>query len=300
MTPRGTWFYLTVIAALLTVAIALQVWRDRGWHAYEPATPVMWLRAGPAVKRMALGFDAVLADLYWIRSVVYFGRQRLAATENKTYDLLYPMLELVTTLDPRFTVAYRFGAYFLAERPPDGPGRPDLAVKLLKRGVEFSPERWEYLHAIGFTYYWNYNDYATAADWMERASQIQGAPNWLLSTAGMMKAEAGDRQSARVLWRQLHDSADDASMRRAAQLRVAQFDALDAIDLLTATLQRYQVSAGQPAQGWQDLIDAGLLRRVPMDPAGVAFELDPVTGDIGVSERSPLSPLPRHLLRPGS
>jgi hypothetical protein len=290
---RGNAFYLTAITALLACAVVLQVWRDQGWKAYEPATPVMWLRAGPAMKRMALGYDALLADLYWIRSVVYFGRQGLSEDPGKTYDLLYPMLQLVTTLDPRFTVAYRFGAIFLAEPPPNGPGRPDLAVSLLEQGVEASPEKWEYLHAIGFTYYWSHRDFAQAAEWIERAARVPGSPPWLLATAGMMKAQAGDRESARVLWRQLRDSSDDESLRAAADARLAQFDAMDAIDLLNEVVWRFEARAGRPARSWQELIQARMLRRVPTDPTGVPFVLDPVNEDVRLSEKSTLWPLPK-------
>ena len=34
---------------------------------------------------------------------------------------------MATGLDPYFNIAYRFGAIFLSESKPDGPGRPDLA-----------------------------------------------------------------------------------------------------------------------------------------------------------------------------
>ncbi len=276
----------------MTLAVALQVWRDRGWQAYEPATPVLWLRAGPAVSRSVLGFDALAADLYWIRTVVYFGRQRLSEAADKNYDLLYPLLELVTSLDPRFTVAYRFGAIFLSEPPPGGPGRSDQAIALLQRGVEVSPERWEYLHAIGFVHYWSHRDYTAAAHWLERASRIAGAPIWLTSTAALMRAEAGDRASARLLWRQLHDSADDQSLRNLAQTRIAQFDALDALDALNEAVWRFEARRGRPARGWDELIAAGVLRRTPVDPAGVPYVFDPVNEDVRLSETSPLWPLP--------
>ena len=286
------------MSLLMAIAVPLQVSRDRGWQAYEPATPMMWLRAGPTVKRLSLGFDTLVADLYWIRAVVYFGRQRLSEDLDKNYDLLYPLLELVTTLDPRFTVAYRFGAIFLAEPPPDGPGRPDLAVKLLQRGVEASPERWEYLHAIGFVYYWSHRNYAEAATWIERASQIGGAPIWLKSTAALMRTEAGDRESARLLWRQLHDSADDQSLRNLAELRIAQFDAMDAIDALNEAVWRFEAQAGRPARTWEELMTAGVLRRVPTDPAGVPYVLDLVNEDVRLSDKSPLWPLPAGLDTP--
>ena len=51
------------------------------------------------------------------------------------YPLLYPLLDLTTTLDPVFNIAYRFGSIFLAEPYPGGAGRPDLAITLLEKGL---------------------------------------------------------------------------------------------------------------------------------------------------------------------
>jgi hypothetical protein len=280
------------IVLLITVAIALQVWRDRGWQPYHPPSPLMWLHAGPAIRRASLGYDALLADLYWIRTVVYFGRQRLSADDRPNYELLYPLLDLVTTLDLRFTAAYRFGAIFLAEPPPGGPGRPDLAVGLLRRGMDATPERWEYLHGIAFVEYWSHGNYAAAADWLERAARIPNAPIWLKSSAALMRQQAGDRTSARLLWRQLHDSTDDVALRGLARTRIAQFDAMDEIEALNDLVRRFKERAGRMPAGWLDLIEAGLMNVVPVDPAGVAYELDSVTADVRPSPQSPLWPLP--------
>ena len=284
--------FLVAIALLMTLAVALQVWRDRGWQPYEPETPVQWLEAGPTVRRLTLGFDSLLADFYWIRAVVYFGRQRLSTAVDKNYDLLHPLLELVTTLDPRFTVAYRFGAFFLSEPPPNGPGRPDLAIDLLQRGVQVSPHKWEYLHAIGFVHYWSYRNYADAATWLEKASEVVGAPIWLKSSAALMRAETGDRAAARRLWGELHDSVDDDSLRRLAEARIAQFDALDAIEVLNEVVWRFKARMGRPASSWEDLVAVGVLGRVPTDPAGVPYVLDAVNDSVRLSEKSPLWPLP--------
>jgi tetratricopeptide (TPR) repeat protein len=284
--------YLAAIGLLIAIAVGLQVWRDRGWAAYEPATPVMWLRAGPAMARGALGYRALLADLYWIRSVVYFGRQGLSTDPNKNYDLLHPLLDLVTTLDPRFTVAYRFGAIFLSETSPNGPGRPDLAVSLLERGVARTPERWEYMHDIGLVYYWHNRDFEKGAEWLERASLVPGAPIWLKSTAASMHSERGNRQSARQLWRQIREAAEADSLVKIADLRLAQFDAMDAIDALNDALARFRESAGRLPTGWPELVAARQLRGIPLDPAGVPYEIDAASGSVRVAERSPLWPMP--------
>lgn len=289
---RSTGAYVAVIALLLASAVALQVWRDRGWQPYEPATPVLWLQNADTMRRISLGFDSLIADAYWIRAVVYYGRQRLSEREDKNFDLLYPFLDFVTTLDPRFKTAYRFGAVFLSEPSPGGPGRPELAVQLLERGAERSPHEWEYLHDIGFVYFWSVGDYAQAADWYERASRIAGAPFWLKSTAAAMLVQGGDRESARTIWEHMLESADDEWLRNEARTRLAQFDALDVIDRLNIELWRYKARAGRLPQGWDELVRARVLRAVPLDPAGVAYEIDPVNEDVSVSPTSPLWPMP--------
>jgi hypothetical protein len=142
-----------VLPLLFAAVVALQVVRDRDRRVFEPPAVMLWFTSGDAVKRMALGYDTVLADLYWMRAVVYYGGQRLQTDAPPDYALLYSLLDLVTTLDPRFNIAYRFGAIFLAETYPSGPGRPDQAIALLERGIERTG-RWEYMHDIGFVHYW--------------------------------------------------------------------------------------------------------------------------------------------------
>lgn len=290
---RSTRAYLLAIAILMAAAVALQVWRDRGWVPYEPATSVMWVPNAQWVRGAALGFDTVLADVYWIRTVVYFGRQRLSAREDKNYDLLFPLLDLVTLLDPRFAIAYRFGALFLTEPPPGGPDRPDQAIELLQRGVARTPERWEYLHDIGFVHAWSRRDYEEAARWFERASLIPGAPFWLKSTAASMLIRGGDRASARQMWQQMYDDTDVDWFKRSAATHLARFDALDAIDRLNDVVWRYKSRVGHMPRSWQELVHAGVLRGIPLDPSGVPFEIDSVNEDVRLSSQSTLSPLPR-------
>lgn len=287
--------YYLAIAGLLALAVGIQVARDRGWQPYEPKTPLLWVQPGPLTTRAFLGYESLAADIYWIRAVVYFGKQRLSEDPEKNYDLLFPLLDFVTSLDKRFTVAYRFGSIFLSEAAPGGPGRPDLAIELLQRGMERSPEKWEYPHDIGFIYYWSYRDYAKAAEWFQRASAIEGAPFWLKSTAATVLAEGGDRESARLLWRQLLDHSDTEWVKSAAAIRLAQLDAMDRIDALNEIVWRYEARTGRMPSNWQQLIAAGVLRGVPTDATGVPFEIDPVNEDVRVSRKSQLWPMPERM-----
>ncbi|MBY0494037.1 MAG: type II secretion system protein GspG [Cyanobacteria bacterium] len=278
------------IAVLLAAAIAIQVVRDRGWKAYEPENSVMWLRSGDAAKRAALSYDELAADVYWIRAVIYYGERRLAGT-HRTYDQLYALLDLVTSLDPRFKAAYRFGALFLSEPPPGGPGRPDLAIALLERGVERDGD-WEYYEDIGFVHYWWRHDYKSAAEWFKRAAERPGAPSWLLGLAATTLAVGGSRESSRQLWTELLNNVDAAYIRNQAEHRLQQLDAMDTIDTITAALQRFRDRTGRMPSSWQELAAAERWRGIPVDPAGVPFVVDAQTGKVDVAKSSPMWPLP--------
>ncbi len=279
-----------VIAVLLAAAIGVQVVRDRGWQPYQPESAILWLRSGGAAKRLALGFDMIVSDVYWIRTVIYYGGRRRVET-RRTYDELFPLLDLATSLDPQFKVAYRFGALFLSEPPPGGPGRPDQAIALLERGVEQDGD-WEYYEDIGFVHYWWKHDYVGAAEWFRKAATRPGAPSWLTGLAATTLAVGGSRESSRQLWTELLNGADASYIQGQAKHRLLQLDAMDAIDQLSASLQRFRDREGRMPRTWQELVTAERLPGVPVDPAGVPFVVDGVTGTIDVSKQSPLWPLP--------
>lgn len=284
------------MALLVAASVGIQAARDRSYRPYHPDTAMLWIRSGPLMKRLALGFDPLLADIYWMRSVVYYGGQRLQEDGKQNYELLAPMLDLVTTLDPKFGVAYRFGAIFLTEAYPSGPGRPDESIALLQKGIENDPGRWEYMHDIGFVYYWWLHDYASAAEWFRKAESA-GGPSWLGPLAANTLAAGGSRDQSRALWKQLYETTDSEWIKKTAERSFLQLDALDVIDALNAAADRFEAREGRRATTWEELVRGERLRGIPMDPTGVPYELDPSTGRIGLSQESSLWPPPRE---PGS
>lgn len=277
--------------AALTTAVALQMLRDRRYPREEQqARSVLYVRSGPALRRIALEFDALAADVYWIRAIQHYGGDRLAGTGKRQYGLLYPLLDITTSLDPYFSIAYRFGAIFLSEGYPGGPGRPDHAITLLKKGISAQPTKWQYYQDIAFVYYWQLRDMEAAARWFRLAAAQPGAPNWLEPVAATMLIEGGDRASARFLLQQILES-EEAWLQRMAQRGLLQVDALDAIDQLQAYVNRFPPPPGS-RYSWDWLIRSGVFSRVPPDPTGTPFELDPETGAVRVSTQSDLHPMP--------
>ena len=294
--PAGASLWLLgAVPLLFALALACQALRERLDSPPAGAwDQVLYVRSGQVVERLALSFDGLLADIYWIRALQHFGGERLFGTQE--YAQLYPLLDIATTLDPHFALAYRFGAHFLSEPPPGGPGRPDLAVALLEKGRRFDRSKWEYAQDIGFINYWWYRDYGVAAGWFERASAVPGAPPWLQPLAAAVLTHGGQREDARFLWRTILATAEHEWLRASATKALAQIDALDAIDRLTIHVDELTTRVGRPPRSWQEMVAAGLLPGVPLDPAGVPYELDPMTGAISVAQISPLFPLPARLV----
>jgi tetratricopeptide (TPR) repeat protein len=278
------------IVLLLSAIVVLQIVRERTFARNASAADFLYLTSPAVATRLALSYDAVVADLYWMRAIQYFGGNRLAPDGDKSYALLYPLLDLTTSLDPHFSMAYRFGAFFLSEETPGGAGRVDLAVRLLEKARRAHPQRWEYPHDIGFIYY-RERDFATAAQWFRRAADVQDAPPWLGPLAAVTLASGGDTRSSRLLWRQLLESEADW-LRQLADYRLGQLDAIDQAAQLEQLAAAYLGRFGQRPASWEQMVRAGLLRSVPLDPAGHPYVLDAFSGKVTVSERSPLWPLP--------
>jgi tetratricopeptide (TPR) repeat protein len=289
---------LTVLAAVaFAAAISLQIVRDHWYPRDDPQREqILYVRSGAVLQRIALSFDALAADVYWIRAIQHYGGDRLSGPGARTkYQVLYPLLDLTTTLDPYFNIAYRFGAIFLSEAYPGGPGRPDQSVALLRKAITVMPHKWQYYHDIGFVYYWRLRDYKSAALWFQRAAAQPNAPNWLAPLAASMLVHGNDRTAARFLWQQIAKS-EEPWLRLSAKRSLLQLQALDQIDQLEAIARKYPPQSGEQ-YSWSDLVKRGGLRGQPVDPVGAPYVVDPVTGRVRVSEQSPLFPMPEESRR---
>ena len=281
-----------VLAVLVAVSVALQIARDsRYTPPGEDAEAVLYVRSPEAMRRLSLSFTALAADLDWIRAVQHYGGDHgMPVTDTPKYLLLYPLLDRTTTLDPRFNIAYRFGAIFLAEAYPSGPGRPDLAIDLLKTGLRERPDKWEYMEDIAFVHYWYEHDYIAASEWFEKAGAAPGAPWWMKSMAATTRARGGDRNASRLMWEAIRQTTEIPWLRQDAEQKLEQLRALDEIDLLQRIVDEVAAKSGQRPGDWGALVRARALGGVPVDPRGTPYELTP-EGRVRLSQSSPLFPL---------
>ena len=99
---------------LMGAIVALQIVRERAAPLSSGEEELLYVRSPEAMKRMALSYDSLLADVYWIRAIQHYGGIKRSEDPDKNYALLYPLLDLTTSLDPLFNTAYQCGAIFLS------------------------------------------------------------------------------------------------------------------------------------------------------------------------------------------
>ncbi len=268
---------VTITAAvLLVVCLSGSIFMLRRIdHIRTNATleDILFISSPSAVKRLSLGYEGLLADIYWTRAVQYFGGRHAAGADH--YRLLAPLLEITTTLDPHLVVAYQFGANFLSPKPPNGAGMPDRAIKLVEHGVQNNPDDWKLYYELGFIYYMDVKDYTKAAEAFARGSQIPNAHPFLKVMAAQMAQHAGDTQMARALWTTTFESTQDKQIRSNAAAHLRALDVADDVSALEALVSQYRQLTGKTPASLEELVAAHYLKFTPIDPSGHAYRLMP-------------------------
>jgi len=170
-------------------------------------------------KLVALGFDAVMADFYWLQAVQAAGGEGVVDAEAGRH--LGKLIDVVTTLDPWVDHPYRFAAIWMTE----GEENVRKAIELLERSTEFHPDEWRNWFYLGFNhfYYLGENEAASAA--LEQASSLPGSPTYLPRLVARLRSASADIDVSAVFLRQLIASTDDEEKRAAYQ------SALDEIEV---------------------------------------------------------------------
>lgn len=253
-------------------------------HLREGATleEVLYVPSPRVLKGVSLGYTGLMADIYWTRVVQYFGSKH--AAHAKQYKLLAPLLDITTSLDPHLIVAYRFGSTFLAQNPPEGAGEPNKAVELIERGIRENPDTWQLYFELGFLQYMELHDPAAAANAFERGAQIPHSHAFLRVLAAAMAQHAGERQTARALWMTTYQTTDDPMIRENAVKHLRALDVDDEVVQLQQMVDNFKRRQGRPPESWYELVQAGYLREVPLDPFGNPFKIS--SGRVQVADPS--------------
>ena len=264
----------TFAAATLLISMAASILLLHRVDEIRPRAnieDVLYISSPKMVKRASLGFDGLMACIYWTRTVQYFGHRHFL--RSRSYNELAPLLEITTALDPRMIPAYQFGASFLAPAPPNGAGEPVRAIELLKYGIQHNPDNWHLYYDMGFVYYTELKDYKRAAQVFEQGSRVPDAHPFLKLLAAQMAEHASDYETARMLWTATYESSKESNIRQNAIEHLRSIRVDEEVTRLQEAVTRFEQRNGRiPATLWE-LAAAEHLRGIPVDPDGNPYVL---------------------------
>jgi tetratricopeptide (TPR) repeat protein len=285
---------LLIIALGLCASAALSHWLV----AHRPPVAALQheeLYVKPeTARRMSLGFNGLIADWYWLRSLQYVGRKVHDYEGNIQLDnlspvglhLLAPLLDSATTLDPQFLPVYEYGAVVLPSLDVDG------AIKLVRKGIAANPQAWRLYHHLGYIY-WQQARFSEAAEAYRQGAQVPGAPSWMGAMAAQMASQGGSRATAREIYRRMYEQTDDEQTRTLAAKRLLQLQSWDERDALRRVLAAYRTRTGRCPAAWREVAPVLRAARVqldvsgaPLDPSGAAYVLAGDGCDVELGEKS--------------
>ena len=276
-------FRICLVAACIGLYM-VQSAIDRGIGLNRPGQEVLLLPSGQVIKRLALGHNGLLADIYWMRAVQYYGGKRLK--DESGFPLLEPLIEIATTLDPQLLHAYRFGSVFLSERVPIGANQPERAIALLEKGIEHNPDEWQLYRDVGFIYYWFLNNYQKAAESFLEGSKNPKSAVWMKTFAAQLLAQGGSREAARFLWQEVYQTSENKSMKENAREHLEELTAEEDIETLRSLIRKVESKIGRKIGSIEELVDLGFFKVPPSDPKGFRYILDPRSGQVSLSPDS--------------
>src|SRR3989337_4481469 len=181
---KGPVKWLILVFALIAISVPCQKGIDNLRGRFRSIEETLYFTSS-ALKRLSLGYKELLADIYWMRALQYFGGRRF---KDKNPELLYHYFDILTDLDPKFVNAYRFGGTFLSEPPPLGLGDIERGSMLFDHGSKNNPDNFRIPFEEAFIYYLYVKDYDKAAELFNESAAKPSLTNLRLAPLNAMSA----------------------------------------------------------------------------------------------------------------
>ncbi len=254
---------------------------DKQHHTLARSAELSYLPKGDYLKVAVLGYREVVADLLWLKAV-----QGLAGRQQTREGYLgaYHAADVLTDLDPQFVHAYQYTGTILGVIA----GMPMESIRLLEKGVGHNPAVWQLSFFLGYDYYYELRDPASAARHFQAASLLPGAPPWLAGLAARMAVEANDSNAALEFLQRMFLQANDEQVREGLAQRIREVTAERDIRELENSIRIYRERMGKFPETLDDLVKSGILAAIPPEPFGGRYESSPADGSVkstGLRER---------------
>jgi hypothetical protein len=240
------------------------------------APPPVYLPATRFLRLASLGYENVVGDLLWFRTISYFGEHYRS---DRTYPWLAHMCDRVTDLDRRAWHVYAFGGMIL----PWEADQVDAGLRLLEKGVAAFPSSWKLYYWLGFHYYLFKDDYTLATQYLERAMELPGCDPYVARLLSALHQHQYGPRSTLEFLANLAANAGTEEVRLAIEQRKQEAQLAADIEDIQNAMAEYRRRFGNTPTALQDLVRSGVLSSLPRPPFGGEYRIDPETNEVVTS-----------------
>ncbi len=255
-------FFGLVSLAVLALLAAPPRRPPRGPHQ-EPLLPRQ-----EVLQVVGSGHLPVIVDYLWIQLIQATGRAWVA----EQYRDVYPYAELITDLDPRFDIVYRFAGSTL----PTNLGREkwvntEESTRIIRKGLQHFPNDLMLNVMLAYNLSSFHKEYREAARVVERAAKLPGAPDYLSGLATRLYAQSGEVNAGLALAYSLADSAKDEQTRATFEKRIQELELEAELQRVDQAIEAFRQQFGVAPPDIPTLLWLGFLKQPPEDPQGGEF-----------------------------
>ena len=264
----------TVVAAALALVVTAA--GRAGLEARPVAVERETFVPRPEVARLAsFGFEALFADLYWMRAVQVLGG---AVDPYAHTSVLGHLVDVVTTLDPYVLHPYHFAAIWLT----DTLENIDLANRLLERGIGIHPDDWRMRFYLAFNHYYYLGEQERGAEILSTAIGLEGAPLYLGRLVARLRSGGRDLEVAAGFLETLIESTDDPYARAEYEKALDEIETERRARFLDAAREEFRRRRGRDITRVEELLEPPdpVLAELPPEIHGWEWVIDPETGRI--------------------
>lgn len=239
---------------------------------------VLYLPSGKYLRVTSMGFPEVMADLIYIWSIQFYGHYD-TADRFKYLNHIYG--NVISELDPHYIDPYLIGAMIMSMEAGD----PEMALRLLDKGIAANPNEWILAFDAGFLCYDRLKDYPRAARYFEAAMRAPSVPSTVRRLHAEMYNKMGDKRASLEYWSEVQRGAETDYVHDVSAMHVHDLTIEVDLEALRGAVEAWRARHGSLPPDLRSLAAAGLVAREPVDPEGVPYLYDRRTGEVKSQSR---------------
>lgn len=269
---------ILLVAAFVSVISKTDLRQDSSPIQNGNDKPPIYLPSAEYVRLITFGFDHFGSDILWFETINYFGKQ---SGSQKDYRWLYQMCDLVTELDHSKHFAFEFCGTLLSWEAK----HPEQSNAILTKAIQFHPTNWRYRYLRGFNYWYFLEDKKLAQSDLEIASHLDRTPAFVASLASRLIGDQDSVETAITFLKTLLENTEEENARRTLRNKLRRAYLSQRLESLEHARATFEQVHQRKLTDLNELVTNGLIPRIPREPFGGKFYLDPESGKVATSSK---------------